>query len=813
MPKQETDSKLIQETLGVVFLFASILLFLALISFDPKDLPFWSSPPNNPVANFIGPFGAYLGGGLFLFFGYAAFALPLVIIGMAVRLVLGSRIELGWGIALKLFLGTILLIALACFLQLPFLASILANPGFNGWPGGWIGYQLINVLAAHFIGNAGALIIILLSGSVSFIFLYDISPKAVVEWIRDTISAWLEERRRRRLEAADPIERMELEGSEMARRLAREEREMLKRFAKQGLPPPPKDHPDPASPLVSKPTIVDATQPEPAPVPPEENEPRQEPAAEPEPKPKTKASTPVETLAEPVVTPAPQPIHYQLPKPDLLTANDHDAAVPTSEDELHHAQQVIIETLRHFKITVEPGQITRGATITVFEVKPAPGIRVERIANLDRNLARALKAEKINILAPIPGKDTVGIEVGNTRKVMVRLREIFESETWRKSKAQIPIATSKDVYGRVIIGDLAEMPHLLVAGTTGSGKSVFINCLVLSLIYKFKPEDLRLILVDPKVVELQVYNRLPHLAVPVVTETKKVLGALKWAVDEMERRYRWMAKTGVRNIVGFNNRPKPKPTPPPTAEPLESDEEGAAPQPELFSTPPAEDIPERLPYVVVIIDELADLMQTAPAEVELAIARLSAKARAAGIHLVLATQTPRANVITGVIKANVPSRVAFQVNSALDSRVILDENGAENLLGKGDCLYLPPGTSKAIRGQCPFVSETEVTAAVDFIATQAAPSFEQAIQDKIDANSSAAEDDLSEKDLENYNYALEILRQERDAGNHKASTSMLQRRLKIGYNTAAGLIERLHRNGIIEKSEDGKSWEITPDAF
>ncbi|MFQ3671134.1 MAG: DNA translocase FtsK, partial [Verrucomicrobiia bacterium] len=483
-------------------------------------------------------------------------------------------------------------------------------------------------------------------------------------------------------------------------------------------------------------------------------------------------------------------------------------AHPTAEDELRQAQQLIVETLRHFKIDVEPGQITRGATITVFEVKPAPGIRVERIANLDKNLARALKAEKINILAPIPGKDTVGIEVGNTRKVTVRLREIFESDAWHKSKAHIPIATSKDVYGRPVIGDLAEMPHLLVAGTTGSGKSVFINCLVLSLIYKFKPDQLRLILVDPKVVELQIYNRLPHLAVPVVTETKKVLGALKWAVDEMERRYRWMAKTGVRNIVGFNNRPRPT-TPPPPADPQASD----PPQPELFAPPPPDDIPERLPYVVVIIDELADLMQTAPAEVELAIARLSAKARAAGIHLVLATQTPRANVITGVIKANVPSRVAFQVNSALDSRVILDENGAENLLGKGDCLYLPPGSSKPIRGQCPFVSESEVAAAVDFIAAQAEPSFEQAIQDTIDSSAPGDLDDLTEKDLENYSNAVEILRQERDAGNTKASTSMLQRRLKIGYNTAAGLIERLHRNGIIEKTEDGKSWEISSHAF
>ncbi|MFM8807927.1 MAG: DNA translocase FtsK, partial [Chthoniobacterales bacterium] len=357
--------------------------------------------------------------------------------------------------------------------------------------------------------------------------------------------------------------------------------------------------------------------------------------------------------------------------------------------------------LKQFGLEASAGDITRGPTVTRFEVYPARGVRVDRIVSLEKDIARATRAEKINILAPIPGKDTVGIEIANSKKINVVFRELLESREWAESKAKIPLALGKDVYGRTIIADLAQMPHLLIAGTTGSGKSVCVNAIIASMLYKFSPEQLRFIMIDPKVVEMQHYGKLPHLAANVVTEPKKVLLALRYVIDEMERRYRIFAKCGLRNIHSFNARPiegKKDETPPPEPEPEENEDEEGIEDEVLGAPPPPKKeeelkIPDRLPFIVVIIDELADLMQTAPADVESAIARITQMARAAGIHMIVATQTPRADVVTGVIKANIPSRIAFQVASKLDSRVILDANGAEKLLGQGDMLYLPPGTS------------------------------------------------------------------------------------------------------------------------
>jgi S-DNA-T family DNA segregation ATPase FtsK/SpoIIIE len=427
---------------------------------------------------------------------------------------------------------------------------------------------------------------------------------------------------------------------------------------------------------------------------------------------------------------------------------------------------------------------------------------VERICNLERDLARTMKAERINILAPVPGRDTVAIEVANPSKVKVLLRDLIECAEWNSSSAHLPISLGKDVYGATLIDDLADLPHALIAGTTGSGKSVCINTLLLSLLYRFSPDDLRLILIDPKVVELQVYNRLPHLVVPVVTEPKKVLLALRWVTVEMEKRYRYMAKAGVRNIATFNTRVRV---------PHRVEELDLAPQMENGdpAPPPAisseEPLPDRLPYIVVIIDELANLMQVAPAEVENAIALLSAKARAAGIHLVIATQTPRAAVITGVIKTNVPARIAFQVPSGVDSRVILDESGAENLLGKGDLLYLRPGASKLIRAQGAFVSDEEVSRVIDFIAAQAKPFYEQEIHAKL-TKPSSGDSDLSEKDEDLLHSALEVVKIEK-----RASTSLLQRKLGLGYGRAAWVIDQFETRGIIGPRDGAKDREILVD--
>ncbi len=512
--------------------------------------------------------------------------------------------------------------------------------------------------------------------------------------------------------------------------------------------------------------------------------------------------------------------NYTLPGIDLLDAHDTEGRTAVDPAELEQIQQVLIETLGQFGIVVAAGDITKGPTITRYEVYPAKGVRVDKIVALERDLARATRAERINILAPIPGKDTVGIELANTRKVKVTLRELLQSADWEeaRTKSKIPLALGKDVYGKTIIADLAQMPHLLVAGTTGSGKSVCINALVASMIFRFTPEELRFIMIDPKVVEMQMFNALPHLAFPVVTDPKKVLLALRWVIDEMEKRYKIFAQAGVRNITSFNGRPAKK-----TQKELDAaagiddagDEKDGGQSRPGSSIPapgikvPRDDelvIPDRMAYIVIIIDELADLMQTAPADVESAIARITQMARAAGIHLIVATQTPRADVITGVIKANIPSRIAFQVASKIDSRVILDENGADRLLGQGDMLYLPPSTSRLIRAQGVLVTDEEIHRLVEFVSAQSPPTFDIAMQDKLELSSTASEDDVTDEDEELVEKCLEIIRQEK-----RASTSLLQRRLRLGYTRAARIVDILEQRGILGPGEGAKPREILVD--
>jgi len=499
---------------------------------------------------------------------------------------------------------------------------------------------------------------------------------------------------------------------------------------------------------------------------------------------------------------------------DLLDEHSLEGRGTADPSELEDVQQVLIETLGQFGIAVAPGDITKGPTITRYEVYPAKGVRVDKIVSLERDLARATRAERINILAPIPGKDTVGIELANSRKVTVKLRELLQSSDWEEAKghAKIPLALGKDVYGKTIIADLAQMPHLLVAGTTGSGKSVCINALIASMLFRFTPEELRLVIIDPKMVELQAYSSLPHLAFPIVVDPKKVMLALRWLIDEMERRYRIFARVGVRNIVGFNARPAKK-----KASDAEEDSDGggnsndAGPAGARSSSEikvPREDelqVPDKMPYVVVIIDELADLMQTAPADVESGIARITQMARAAGIHIIVATQTPRADVITGVIKANIPSRIAFQVASKIDSRVILDENGADRLLGQGDMLYLPPSASRLIRAQGVLVTDDEIHRVVEFVSKQSPPAFDTAMHEKLQS-AVTTEEDVTDEDEELVEKCLEIIRQEK-----RASTSLLQRRLRLGYTRAARIVDILEQRGILGPGEGAKPREILVD--
>jgi len=453
------------------------------------------------------------------------------------------------------------------------------------------------------------------------------------------------------------------------------------------------------------------------------------------------------------------------------------------------------------------GEIHVGPVITRYEVVPAAGVRVEKISGLDKNIALGMRAQSVRILAPIPGKAAVGVEVPNQHPTPVGMREIVESEQWANSKAELPIALGKDVSGKPLISDLTKMPHLLIAGATGSGKSVCINAIVASILYSKSPQEVRMLMVDPKVVELKIFNTLPHMLIPVVTEPKKVPGALKWLLAEMEQRYQMFAKVNVRNILGFNGRKKGA-----TLDPVE-----AAAQAMLTGVDPTTDdsieLPEKLPYIVAIIDELADLMMVAPAEIENSIARLAQLARAAGIHLIIATQRPSVNVITGVIKANLPSRIAFQVASQVDSRTILDGKGAETLIGRGDMLFSPPGSSRLVRAQGAFVSDEEIIAIVDDLKQNGPPQYAAAVQQQIDraasegddSSSGEGDDDLGD-DTELFQKALDVLRSTK-----RASTSMIQRRLRIGYNRAARIMDIMEDKGIVGPENGSSPREIMVD--
>ena len=799
------------EVFALVLLGVGTLLFLALISYSPRDLPSWVpfskvATPNSPAQNFIGPLGAIVAGFCYFMIGGASYLLAVVLLGFGAAKLFYAQLRMSrrapW-IALFIASGACLL-----HLQSHFLRDWNSLFNIQG-PGGWVGFYFGRHVFERFMGQIGSLILLGGIYLTSLILMTGLRP---IHLVRQTVASFRrgivnlhEWRLQRSLRRTDLKGKLEIS----QRELAKQQRSIERQLKKQGAPVP-----GPASALISsdelaarpKPKVVDTTAlpSEPA---------RKKPSlAELRGKEKTRPALPGLTSRAWDVE------NYQLPGLDLLDEHDLEGRVAADPTELERIQQTLIDTLGQFGIAVAAGDITKGPTITRYEVYPAKGVRVDKIVSLERDLARATRAERINILAPIPGKDTVGIELANSRKVKVTLRELMQSPDWLESKAKLPIALGKDVYGKTIIADLAQMPHLLVAGTTGSGKSVCINAVIASMLYRFTPEELRFIMIDPKVVEMQIYNDLPHLIIPVVTDPKKVLLALRHVILEMENRYKIFAKTGVRNITSFNARPPKK-----TQKELDAAAAEKAPEREkppigsveeytekLNLQVPRDDepiIPDKLPYIVVIIDELADLMQTAPADVESAIARITQMARAAGIHIIVATQTPRADIITGVIKANIPSRIAFQVASKIDSRVILDENGADRLLGQGDMLYLPPSTSRLIRAQGALVTDEEIHRLVDFVSAQSPAAYDLAIHEKI-SGSGAEEsgEDVTEEDEELVEKCLEIIRQEK-----RASTSLLQRRLRLGYTRAARIVDILEQRGILGPGEGAKPREILVD--
>jgi S-DNA-T family DNA segregation ATPase FtsK/SpoIIIE len=488
---------------------------------------------------------------------------------------------------------------------------------------------------------------------------------------------------------------------------------------------------------------------------------------------------------------------YQVPPTRLLAQPRHED-MHIDEEALCKSSQILEAKLADFGIAGKVVEVRPGPVITTFDIEPAPGVKVNRITSLGDDLAMALRVPGVRILAPVPGKAVVGIEVANPRRDEVVLRELIEADEFAQSPSSLPLALGKDTAGQPVIGDLVRMPHLMIAGATGSGKSVAINGMIMSILYKAPPRDVRFVMIDLKMLELSVYEDIPHLLVPVVTDPKQAVAVLNNIVELMEQRYRLLKQRGVRNIDGYNRLIDDDGQPASSRKVIElrelaDDEDGDVVTPEP--------LPERLPKIVVIVDELADLMMTMGRKVEEPITRLAQKARAAGIHLIVATQRPSVDVITGLIKANFPSRISFQVTARVDSRTILDHIGAERLLGRGDMLYMSTGSARVQRLHGPLVTEHEIHKVVSLIKKQGAPQYAFSLLESPDAeDESGIDDDLAD---ELYDQAVQLVTSSR-----QASISWVQRRLRVGYNRAARMIERMEREGVVSASEGGRPREV-----
>jgi S-DNA-T family DNA segregation ATPase FtsK/SpoIIIE len=510
---------------------------------------------------------------------------------------------------------------------------------------------------------------------------------------------------------------------------------------------------------------------------------------------------------------APEPTQgnaYRFPAFDLMDPGEDQRLVidETLQARLNENAQQLVTTLNHYGVQGHIREIQPGPTVTTFELEPEAGTKVSKIAGLADDLAMNLGCQ-VRIVAPIPGKKRVGFEIPNQVRKTVNLRELIEDERFQSMKAPLPVVLGRDIVGKPYYADLASMPHVLVAGATGAGKSVGLNVMLVSLLYRRSPEEMRLLMIDPKVVELQTFDRMPHMLLPVVTDTRQASTALKWAVDEMERRYQLLANAGTKNIKSYNawvervlrgevrgfERPKVSVT---TAE------DGSIVEVGPEKEPPK--LPDKLPYIVIVIDEFADLMMQQGKEVEASIARLAQKARAAGMHVILATQRPSVDVITGMIKANFPTRIAFKVTQRIDSRTILDEQGAEHLLGRGDMLVKMNGTNETKRVQCPFVSEEEVERVTSFLREQGDPEYDDTILQPRDDEAEAGGGDDAEQDPK-YDDAVQIVAETR-----RCSTSWLQRKLGIGYNRAAKIVETMEKRGLVGPAQGAKDREVLIEA-
>ncbi len=785
------------EVIGVLLITLSLLTLLSLVSFVPTDASLLGSSepgsaPAGQARNMIGAVGATLAAFLFGLVGGGAYLLSGLLAMLGARCFVEGELAVTIRSAAGSFAA---LLFLSGLLHLEVTAIPTLSSGFvsRGMAGGRIGQAMAEGLrgyfastGAHIIVLAGLIISLLLATPMS---LTDLGRRLSGWWISSgefvtlRLPAWWE-RTKETVSALLP----ERPADENAR------------FRKARPRPLKINRPEPvaALPVEEKPVVA-------------------EPAPEPEPVVAEAAAAPLQ-LAEPVVKETRKRSKkaevvmaraaaegYLLPDPLELLSDPSGPIDRLTDEQLKAQSEVLTKALLNFGIEGKVTEVHPGPVVTMYEFEPAPGVKVARIVNLADDLALAMKAISIRIVAPLPGKSVVGVELPNPSRETVALKEVVTSEAFTKSRSKLRLALGKDIFGKPVAADLKTMPHLLVAGATGAGKSVALNTMLMSLLFTAKPDEVKFLLVDPKMLEFKSYDGLPHLLRPVITDAKSAARGLGWVVQEMERRYKLLAEAGVRNVDDYNRRvakeqgmlPKEAPEAKPTQAdlPIEflSEDARLAVGESTVSEGPKQIMepktpPSPLPYIVVMIDELADLMAVAPKEVEEKIARLAQMARASGIHLILATQRPSVDVLTGLIKANFPARIAFQVSSKTDSRTILDANGAEALLGRGDLLYLASGTGKIVRLHGSFVPDDDVHRVVEFVKKQASPVYTEELR-------SLKQEDVRDEEEgqdEVYEQAKELV-----ISSGQASASLIQRRLRVGYPRAARMIEQMEQDGIV----------------
>jgi S-DNA-T family DNA segregation ATPase FtsK/SpoIIIE len=755
-----TVSRRISEFMGVALFAVALIWLIALVTYEPTD-PVWffTTGVPHPPANFVGRVGAFMAELSFQLFGYGAYFLPAAIAVVGWHYFWCQTPDAAYT---KAFGATLLLVCASAFFSLVLGSTELAAKTFDA--GGTVGAGL-GLALAEYLNRTGSIIVLLtfmmlaviMATQFSFGRMFatatvgsrDLSARGV-----GFVRGWFDERRRER-----------------ARREV-----IAKHTKKTGVPP-----------VVKAPKADDTPRPRPMAKP----EPEVAPAAA-----AARLAPPVvarkRAEATPSLLPDPEPPKapaqrkngaYTLPPHALLDAPKAERKI--DERELMDLARQLEEKCREFAVEGQVAQIHPGPVVTTFEFKPDAGVKYSKVTSLADDLCLAMQAESV-LIDRIPGKSTVGIQIPNPNREAISLRELIESEGYQRSTSKLTLALGKTIHGEPFFADLATMPHLLIAGSTGTGKSVGLNSMLTSILYRSTPDDVRMIMIDPKRLELGMYEEIPHLLTPVVVDPKKAANALRWAVREMEERYKTLAAEGVRNIEQYNRNIR-----------LALQERGAS----AASDPEA---PKVLPFIVVVIDELADLMMVASNEVEESICRLAQMARAVGIHLILATQRPSVDVITGLIKANLPSRISFRVSSKTDSRTILDSNGAEQLLGKGDMLYMPPASSRCIRLHGPYISEQESARLASFLRKQGKPVFNDSITAEDEAAGGPGSLEFEKDDL--YDEAARIV-----VTSGQVSISYLQRKLRVGFSRAARLVDMMEAEGLISPGANGKAREVLVD--